>query len=90
MKQHYSDIRNFIDSTTCLILAACSYTNTGICSVYLTTSGRVCRAEFGFVEDRDCDQTINDEGEEIKELELKTRSFSSVKRLNNYLIKLQQ
>jgi len=68
------------------VQVACSYTNTGICSVYLTTSGRVCREEFGFVEDRDYDVKVDDTGREIKELKLKTRSWSSIKRLQRYLL----
>ena len=59
------------------VQVACGYTNAGLCSVYLTNSGSVTREEFGFVEDSDGTET----------LELNTRSFSSVKRLQNFLMK---
>ena len=78
-----SKIRDFINDNS-LVMVACGYTNVGLCDVYLTTSGKVTREEYGFIED--C--TDNEENESIT-LSLKTRSFYSVKRLQNYLIKLQ-
>lgn len=56
---------------------ACSYSNS--CRWhYLTTSGKVCREEFGFVEDTD----FNDRAERI---DLNMMTWSSVKRLQKAL-----
>ena len=49
---------------------------------YLTTSGRVCRREYGYVEDCDCDWDDT--------LDLRTRSWASVVRLQECLQKMME
>jgi len=86
-----SIIRNFLSKTTSFLLVTCSYTNAGLCGVDLTNSGTVCREEFGFVENEEHeDNAINEYGEVIEYVPLRTRSWSSIKRLNNLLITIQQ
>jgi hypothetical protein len=57
---------------------ACTYSNTCRWS-YLTTSGRVCREEHGYIEDGESDET----------LDLRFISWSTCKRLQRALQNIQ-
>jgi hypothetical protein len=79
MSRKYSPLRKYIWAEAVPVQVACSYTNTGLCGVYLTRSGQVCREEFGYVED------VEETGDI---LELSTRSWPSIKRLQRILARL--
>ncbi len=66
-----------------LVQVACTYCNVGLIGAYLTTSGQVCREEFGFIEDVE-------EPEEFHQYDLPRMTWSSIKRLQQYLIKYQE
>ena len=84
-----SKIRNFINDQKGSIQVACSFTNTGLNRVYLTNSGMVSREEYHFDEDVCFDEgDTMDNGEQYATLELNTRSWSSIKRLQNVLAKI--
>ncbi|KKM62618.1 hypothetical protein LCGC14_1519870 [marine sediment metagenome] len=83
-------IKDFINEGDAQIQVACCCTNTGLSGVYLTNSGQVCREEFGFVEDCCFDEgDIMPNGERYRTLELNTRNWNTIKRLQKALVNYQ-
>ena len=66
-----------------LVLIACTYANIGLIGAYLTTSGQVCREEFGYIDDVE-------DPDEFDTYNLPRMTWSSIKRMQNYLIKYQE
>ena len=61
-----------------LVQVACTYANVGLIGAYLTTSGQVCREEFGFIEDVE-------DFDEFASFPLPLMSWPSIVRLQNLL-----
>jgi hypothetical protein len=85
-KELKKEIIDFVYATDGIVQVACSYTNTGINSVYLTTSGKVCTEDFGYVEDTAWDDDeVDVNGELVRRLDLPSITWSSICRLQRWL-----
>jgi hypothetical protein len=82
-------IKDYIGRNDGVVQVACTYTNSGLCGVYLTNSGMVCRKEFGYVEDCDLDEGDEmEDGRPYETLFLPIRTITRVERLQEILGRL--